>query len=62
MSDGDLELLQEASSLQDSGRAAEFTSEHKAVLVRFQEAHDRAFAELDIRFTVSELDGMLVSD
>ncbi len=62
MSESDLKLLEQACILRDTGRAAEYTPNHNDVPARWENAHDRAFAESDVRFTIAEVDEMLAAN
>ena len=61
MSETDLELLEQACVLPDTGRTAEYTPNHHHDLARWEDARDRAFAESDERFTISQVDEMLTA-
>lgn len=62
MSETDLELLEQACVLRDTGRTAEYTPNHHNVLARWEDAQDKAFAESDVRFTIAEVDEMTAAD
>lgn len=61
MSETDLELLEQVCVLRDTGRTAEYTPNHHDVLARWEDVRDQAFAESDVRFTISQVDEMLTA-
>ncbi len=61
MTETDRQSLKQAWALRDSGRTAEYTPDHLKAYAGWEDAHDRAFAESNVRFTIAEVDEMMVA-
>ena len=61
MSGTEIELLNQAWVLSGACSTGEYTLGHHDALARSENAQDRAFAESDARFTIAEVDEMLIA-